>query len=176
MELTEQLADLGLLLLRLVVGLTFAGHGAQKAFGWWNGPGRTGWTAAVAGMGFRPAPLWAAFSIAAELGGGLLLAAGLLSPIAVMAIAGQSVVIILKAHWAKGFWNRNGGYEFPLALATAAIAVGLIGPGALSVDAAVGFIPPAEVRILLIVIGLVGGALSYALSLLPAGAPTTPRG
>jgi putative oxidoreductase len=169
-----ELTDLGLLLLRLVVGLTFAGHGAQKAFGWWKGPGWTGWTVAVTRMGFRPALPWAAISIGAELAGGLLLAAGLLTPIAVMALAGQSVVIILKAHWAKGFWNRDGGYEFPLALAVAAIAVGLIGPGALSVDAAIGFTPPAEIRLLLIGVGLVGGALSYGLSLLPGPAPTNP--
>jgi putative oxidoreductase len=170
-----ELTDVGLLLLRLVVGLTFAGHGLQKAFGWWKGAGWTGWSAAVAGMGFRPALAWTAISVGAELGGGILLAAGLLTPIAVMAIAGQTVVIILKAHWAKGFWNRDGGYEFPLALAAAAIAVGLIGPGALSVDAALDFAPAAEVRLLLIGVGLVGGALSYGLSLLPAPAPT-PRG
>jgi putative oxidoreductase len=167
-----ELTDLGLLLLRLVVGLTFAGHGLQKAFGWWKGPGWTGWMAAVAGMGFRPALPWSAVSIAAELGGGLLLAAGLLTPLAVMAIAGQSVVIILKAHWAKGFWNRDGGYEFPLALAAAAIAVGLIGPGALSVDAAAGFMPAPEIRVLLIGVGLVGGALSYGFSLRPGPGPT----
>jgi putative oxidoreductase len=164
----------GLLLLRLVVGLTFAGHGLQKAFGWWTGPGWTGWTGAVARMGFRPALLWSAISIGAELAGGLLLAAGLLTPIAVTAIAGQSVVIILKAHWAKGFWNRDGGYEFPLALAAAAIAVGLIGPGALSADAALGFMPPPEVGLLLIVVGLAGGALSYSLSLLSGPAPSNP--
>jgi putative oxidoreductase len=169
-----ELTDAGVLLLRLVVGLTFAGHGLQKAFGWWKGPGWTGWTGAVGRMGFRPALLWAAISIGAELGGGLLLAAGLLTPIAVMAIAGQSVVIILKAHWAKGFWNRDGGYEFPLALAAAAVAVGLIGPGALSGDAALGFMPPPEVRLLVIAVGLVGGALSFGLSLLPRPAPSNP--
>jgi putative oxidoreductase len=171
-----ELTDVGLFLLRLVVGLTFAGHGLQKAFGWWKGPGWAGWTGALERMGFRPALPWAAISIGAELGGGILFAAGLLTPLAVMALAGQSVVIILKVHWAKGFWNRDGGYEFPLALAGATIAVGLIGPGAISVDAALGFMPAPEVRPLLIVVGLLGGALSYGLSLLRWPAPSNPRG
>jgi uncharacterized membrane protein YphA (DoxX/SURF4 family) len=72
--------DLGLLILRLVIGLTFAAHGAQKAFGWWSGPKYAGWRAGVESMGLRPAGFWALVSTAAELGGGVLLAVGLLTP------------------------------------------------------------------------------------------------
>src|SRR5712691_3136273 len=96
-------SDLGLLILRLVVGLTMAAHGAQKAFGWWNGPGRVGWSDVMVRMGFRPAGLWGFVSMSAELVGGLLFAAGLFTPLAAMALVGQSTVIILKAHWARGF-------------------------------------------------------------------------
>lgn len=110
-------ADLGLVVLRLVIGLIFAAHGAQKAFGWWGGPGYAGWTGALQHMGMRPAPLWALVSTAAELAGGLLLALGLLTPLAAAALIGQSVVIVFAVHWAKGMWNANGGWEFPVALA-----------------------------------------------------------
>ncbi len=79
---------LGLLVLRLVVGLIVAAHGAQKLFGWWGGPGMTGWTAAMTRMRVRPAVAWAWMSAIAELGGGLLFALGFLSPLGSMAIAG----------------------------------------------------------------------------------------
>src|SRR5439155_11048688 len=165
--------DFGLLLLRVIVGLTFAAHGAQKAFGWWRGAGWTGWNGAVAGMGFRPAGPWAAIAVGAELFGGLLLAAGFITPVAAMALVGQSVVIIGKAHWAKGYWNRDRGFEFPLALGTGAAAVGLIGPGAISLDAVFGIALAGEVRALLIVVGLIGGALSYATTLVSRPPPAT---
>jgi hypothetical protein len=72
--------DLGLLILRLVVGLTFAAHGGQKAFGWWSGSKYAGWRAGVERMGLRPAGFWAIVSTAAELGGGVLLAVGFPHP------------------------------------------------------------------------------------------------
>ena len=80
------LADSTLLVLRLVVGLIFAAHGAQKAFGWWNGPGIEGWQKIVAGMRFQPAPLWTVVSVGAELIGGLLVAIGLFTPVAATAL------------------------------------------------------------------------------------------
>ncbi len=60
-------ADLGLLVLRVAIGLIFAAHGAQKAFGWWGGPGYAGWTGALRHMGMRPAPLWARSAPGARL-------------------------------------------------------------------------------------------------------------
>ncbi len=108
--------DLGLLILRLVIGLTFAAHGAQKAFGWWSGPKYAGWRTGVERMGLRPAGFWALVSTAAELGGGVLLAVGLLTPLATAALIAQSVVIVGLVHLPKGFWNANGGVEFPLSL------------------------------------------------------------
>ena len=156
--------DLGLLFLRLAVGLTFAAHGAQKAFGWWNGPGWAGWTAVVDRMGFRPTPLFAAVSIGAELLGGLALAAGLLTPFAAALLVGQSVVIILKAHLPRGFWNRDNGFEFPLALAAGAVAVGLAGAGSISIDSVLGFAFSDVERLGLVLIGLAGGAITVAAS------------
>jgi putative oxidoreductase len=168
------LADTTLLILRLAVGLTFAAHGAQKAFGWWNGPGIEGWQKAVAGMRFQPAPLWTLVSVGAELVGGLLLAVGLFTPLAAMALIGQSGVIILKAHLPSGFWNKAGGIEFPLALTAGVVAILGVGPGAYSIDRFIGFGLAEPILWALLVIGLLGGLAAYGLSrVAPAPAPAT---
>jgi putative oxidoreductase len=161
-------ADLGLLILRLVVGLTFAAHGAQKAFGWWAGPGYAGWTGALQSMGWRPARLWAVISVAAELVAGLLLAVGFLTPLAAGALIGQSVVIVFSVHWPKGFWNAKGGWEFPISLAAGAIAICLTGPGAISIDAALGLAFAEPIRLGLAVLGLLGGVGALAVKRLVA--------
>ena len=166
------LADLSLLALRLAIGLTFAAHGAQKAFGWWNGPGYANWQKAMASMRFQPAPLWAFVSVAAELGGGLLLAAGLLTPLAAAVLLAQSAVIILKVHLPNGFWNGQKGYEFPLALAAGLVAIPGVGAGSFSVDAAIGFSLAQPVLWLLLAAGIVAGVASYRVTpALPPGQP-----
>lgn len=162
-----ELFDIALLILRVVVGGTLFAHGAQKAFGWWGGPGPQGWTAIIAKMGFRPAPLFAALSIAAELSG-ILLALGLLTPLVGMLLVGQVVVIIGKAHLQKGFWNNDGGYEFALSLLAGVAAVLLAGPGSISVDGLIGFSLAPELRVALLVIGLAGGAGTLVLQRLTA--------
>ena len=155
-------SDLGLLLLRLVVGLTFAAHGAQKAFGWWHGPGWAGWQNAIGRMGFRPIGLFATLSVAAELLGGVFLALGMVTPLAAAILVAQSVVIIIKVHAPSGFWNKSSGIEFPLALGTAALVIGLTGPGTMSFDAVEGLATSDTVRIVLVVAGIVCGAIALA--------------
>jgi putative oxidoreductase len=152
-----QPTDLGLLILRLVVGFTFFGHGAQKAFGWFGGIGIEGWRGAVTGMGFQPVGLFVPLSIGAELIGGPLFAIGLLTPLAAMFLIGQLVVIISKAHLPKGFWNMAGGYEYPLTLAASVIAIALIGAGSISLDQVLGLTFDDSVRAALLLIGLFGG-------------------
>jgi putative oxidoreductase len=154
--------DAALLVLRLGVGLTFAAHGAQKIFGWWGGPGINAWKGAVANMGFRPVTLFAAISAFAEFGGGLLLAAGLFTPLAGAVLVGQSTVIIGHVHWPNGFFNTKGGYEFPLVLAVGAIALVLSGAGAWSIDTAIGFSLDANLRVVLVIVGIIGGLVSLA--------------
>ena len=165
-------SDLGLLVLRLVVGLTMAGHGAQKAFGWWKGSGWAGWVEVMVRMGFRPPALWGAVAVVAELVGGSLFALGLLTPFAAMALIGQSVVIIIKAHWARGFWGRDGGFEFPLSLAAGVVAIVGTGAGALSLDAFLGISWSVELRLLLAAIGAVGGLVGIAITrMVPVAKP-----
>jgi putative oxidoreductase len=166
-------SDLGLLILRIVVGLTMAGHGAQKAFGWWKGPGRAGWYAVMVRMGFRPANAWGLVSIGAELVGGILFALGLFTPVAATALIGQAVVIIFKAHWSRGFWGRDGGYEFPLSLVAGVVAVLGTGAGAVSLDSALGLAYPVEVRAALLAIGVFGGAAAILVSRVAPAASST---
>jgi putative oxidoreductase len=128
----------GLLLLRAVVGLTMAGHGVQKLFGWFGGPGRRGTADMFGSLGF-PAP--AALAVLAGLAetGGLLFALGLLTPLAALGIAVVMLNAIGSVHWQKGFWNMAGGYEFPLVMLTAAVAVSATGPGRFSLDRLIGW-------------------------------------
>jgi putative oxidoreductase len=155
--------DLSLLILQLGVGLTFAAHGAQKVFGWWGGPGLTGWEGAMQHMGFRPARLFAVVSAGVELVGGLLLAVGFLTPFVVAVLLAQTVVIIGQVHWAHGFFNSKSGIEFPLLLGVGAAAVGLGGPSALSADAALGLsLAPAATGILL-ALGVLAGFATLAI-------------
>ncbi|HEU4671507.1 MAG TPA: DoxX family protein [Candidatus Limnocylindrales bacterium] len=162
--------DAALLLLRLGVGLTFAAHGAQKIFGWWGGPGLEGWRGAMAKMGYRPVGLFAGLSALIELGGGLFVAFGLLTPIAAAALIAQSVVIIGQVHWQNGFFNGKGGYEYPLSLGLGSVAIVLLGAGAWSLDAVLGFAAGATASVALIILGLVAGAVVLTVPRLGANA------
>ena len=154
--------DVALLVLRLVAGLTFAAHGAQKTFGWWGGSGFPGWQAVMVRMGFRPAAAFASISALAELLGGVLLAVGLATPLVAALLVAQTVVIIAAAHWKRGFFNRDNGYEFPLSLGAGVVAILLGGAGGLSLDAAIGFEPPPEIRLALLVAGVLAGSVALA--------------
>jgi putative oxidoreductase len=129
----------GLLLLRLVLGLTMAGHGAQKLFGWWGGPGVRGVHGWLDSMRFRGGWLPTVALVIAEFGGGLALALGLGTPFAAFAIVAAMIVAIATTHWSNGFWNGNGGFEFNLLIIAAAAALAATGPGRFSLDRAFGW-------------------------------------
>lgn len=128
--------ETGLLLIRIVLGIVFAAHGAQKLFGWFGGFGIAGTGGWLASMGFRPARLHATVSGLSEFGGGLLLAFGLLTPLGAAAVAGVMIVAIATVHLPNGFFNTAGGYEFNLTLAVTALALSFTGPGRYSLDRA----------------------------------------
>jgi len=128
----------GLLLLRAVVGLAMAGHGTQKLFGWFGGPGRKGTAEMFGSLGFPAAASLALLAGLAETGG-VLFALGLVTPLAALGIAIVMLNAIGAVHWPKGFWNTDGGYEFPLVMLTAAVAVVAMGPGRFSLDRAIGW-------------------------------------
>ena len=148
---------LGLLILRLVIGLILAGHGAQKLFGWWGGPGMNGWTQMIQKLRIRPAQPWAWVAALAEFGGGILLALGFLSPLGSLAIAGSMLVAIVTVHLSRGFWVGKGGYEFNLALIAAVAALALTGPGIYSLDQALRIHLPEPASVLIGTIALIVG-------------------
>jgi putative oxidoreductase len=148
---------LGLLILRLVVGGILAAHGAQKLFGWWGGPGINGWTGAMTRMRIRPPRPWAWISALGEFAGGLGLAFGLFYPLPSVAIAGAMLVAIALVHLPKGFWNGKGGYEFNLSLIGAVAALALTGPGAISLDNAIGIRFPEPVTLIVLTVLLLVG-------------------
>ena len=126
--------DIGLLVLRLVVGLLLAGHGSQKLFGRFGGHGLVGTGGFFASLGFRPGKAMALVAGLTELVAGLLLAFGLLTPLAAAAVIG-TLLVAASVHWAQGVWGQNGGYELPLLYTVVAAALAFTGPGAYSLDA-----------------------------------------
>ena len=150
--------NIGLLILRLVFGLTMAAHGSQKLFGWFGGGGIAGTAPFMEQLGFRPGRLHAALAGLTEAGGGLMLALGLFTPLAAAMIVSVMLVAIVAVHLAKGFFAQSGGYEYPLALAAGALAVAFTGPGAMSLDAALGIDWAGNGwGVTSLVLGLVGG-------------------
>jgi putative oxidoreductase len=128
----------GLLFLRVVIGGIFFGHGAQKLFGWWSGPGLGGVRGWLGSIGFR-VPALMALLVALVETSGILLALGLLTPFVALALVANMVVAIAVAHWPKGFWSTNGGYEFNLSLIASTVAIAAIGPGRISLDRVIGW-------------------------------------
>jgi putative oxidoreductase len=128
--------NIGLLILRAAIGLTLAVHGSQKLFGWFGGGGITGTGSVMEMLGFRPGRLHAILAGLTEFGGGLFLAAGFLTPLAASAVIGVMTVAAVSAHWGKGFFLQNGGFEYTFVLAASALGIAFAGPGALSLDRA----------------------------------------
>src|SRR5438552_12361586 len=112
---------LGLLILRLVMGLTLAAHGSQKLFGWFGGPGRAGTAGSFQELGFRWPLAMTLMAGASELGGGLLFAVGLLTPLAAVAIIVVMLSAVVTEHRPHGFFVASGGYEYNLTIGTIAV-------------------------------------------------------
>ena len=154
--------DLGLLVLRLAVGITFSLHGMQKLFGWFGGGGIDGTAEWFASLGFGDGRLATLMAGTGEIAGGLGLAAGLLTPVASAAMIGTMTTAGLVNNAENGFWSVDKGWELNGYLAVVALAVAIIGPGAWSVDAALdlelhGIVP----GLLALVAGVLGGATRW---------------
>jgi putative oxidoreductase len=154
--------SIGLLILRLVVGGLFVGHGTQKLFGWFGGHGPEGTGQFFSQIGYAPGKPMAYVAGISEAGGGALLMLGFLTPLACAAVVGV-MVGTLAVHLPKGLWNTNGGYELPLVYSAAAVALGFTGPGRASIDAALGWSNSgAAMGTLAALLGVVAGGLMLA--------------
>jgi putative oxidoreductase len=130
-----KMMDLGLLLIRLVIGLLFVGHGAQKLFGWFGGYGLKGTAGWLESMNMKPGILMALMAGLSEFIGGLLFVLGLLTPLAGLLIAATMFMAIVKVHGANGLWSTQNGYEYNLSIIAVVIGLALIGPGKYALDA-----------------------------------------
>lgn len=162
----------GLLILRLVAGLTLAAHGAQMFFGWFGGPGISGTLQMQGRMGLKPAPLWAGMAILGEFGGGLSVAFGFLTPLGAAGMFAAMFMAIAKGHWKNGFWNSKRGIEFPLMLLTMGVAIGIIGPGNYSLDTLFGTTLPETLLFgILAVVALLVDVIGLLISRPPSASP-----
>jgi putative oxidoreductase len=126
--------DLGLLVMRVVTGGLLAGHGAQKLFGAFGGPGVEGTAGMMEQMGVRPTHFWAQAAGACEFFGGLFSALGFMHPLGPLMTLGPMGVAIRKVHWGKPIWVTSGGAELPVINVTAATTQLIAGPGIFSLD------------------------------------------
>jgi putative oxidoreductase len=127
-------AGYGLTIMRIIAGLTFAAHGSQKLFGWFDGYGLVGVGQWMESIGLAPGYLMALLAGSAEFFGGLALVIGLLVRPAAAVLAVTMLVAIVTVHLSNGFFMSNNGYEFALALLAISLAVLLEGAGKLSLD------------------------------------------
>lgn len=139
--------DLGLIVVRGVVGGLVAGHGAQKLFGAFEGPGLEGTAGFMKALGLRPSRLWGTAAALSEFAGGALTALGLLHPIGPIGIISAMTMATAKAHWGKPIWVTTGGAELPITNIAVATGLMLTGPGAYALDNKLGLKLPRSVAV-----------------------------
>lgn len=160
-----QLASLGLLLGRLVLGLLLAAHGAQKLFGWFGGHGLNATGEFMVQLGFPAGRIFAGLSGLGEFAGGLLVALGFLGPMGPAVMISVMVVAMLTVHRKNGIFATNNGIELPLLYATGAAALAFTQFGRYSLDALFGLngLWTAPVIFGALAIGILGGLGNLAL-------------
>lgn len=160
--------DVGLLILRVGVGVTFALHGFQKLFGWFGGGGLDGTAGWFRSLGFGSGKPAAVLAGSSEVAGGLGLALGLLTPLAAAAVIGTMTVAAYVNGTENGFWSVSKGWELNGYLIVVAWALATTGPGSLSLDALVtarllptGLLDGVLVGLLALALGVGGGTLRW---------------
>jgi putative oxidoreductase len=125
---------LGLLIIRVIVGLYYAAHGAQKAFGWFGGGGPAGTGAFFEQIGIKPGKPMALLAGLGEFIGGILFLLGFLTPLAALLIIVPMIVAIKTVHGKNGLFSDKGGIEYNLVLIAVALGITLSGAGTISLD------------------------------------------
>ena len=137
--------ELGLLILRVVVGGLFFGHGTQKLFGWFGGGGIAGTGKMFGFLGYPRPTSMALLAGSTEAGAGAMFALGLATPLAAAGLIGIMINAIVAVHGKNGLWITKGGFEYNLVLIAAAVSVAWIGPGRISFDHLIGWYPARPV-------------------------------
>lgn len=162
----------GLLILRLVVGLTLAAHGVQKLFGWFGGYGLEGTGKFFEQIGFVPGKRNAVMAGLAE-SSGLLLALGLATSLAAMLCFSVMLVATLSVHIKNGFFITKQGYEYNLVLGLSALSLAFTGPGRFSLDELLGCCHSGfYVGLGALAIGVIGSMAQLAMRKRPAANPS----
>jgi putative oxidoreductase len=130
--------DFGKLVVRLVVGGFFVGHGLQKLRGAFGGPGLEGTEQMMTALSMHPAKLNARAAALSETVGGAGIALGAGTPFAAAALVGTMATAVRKVHFKNGLWNAGGGWEYNAVLAAVVAGLTNDGPGDLSFDALIG--------------------------------------
>ncbi len=159
--------ELAPLIVRLAQGSLMAGHGAQKLFGSFGGPGLEGTSGFMEMLGMRPGRPWAYLAGLSEFGGGVLTALGLFNPLGALGIIGSMSMATRKAHWGKPVWVTEGGAELPLLNIAVSTALMIREPDRYSLDRVLGIRLPAWVGPL----GLVGVVLAVLYTEMGADEP-----
>jgi len=157
--------DFGLLVIRILFGMPIATHGAQKLFGWFGGYGLKGTGGFFeAQLGFRPGVPFAAAAGLSEMGGGILLTLGLLTPFGSAAVLSAMLVAIVSVHIKNGFFAMANGFELPFLYAASAVGLAFSGPGAYSFDSWLGltFLNEGYLVEAILVLAVLGAAATLA--------------
>ena len=160
-ERDQSMVDLALLMVRGTLGTLMAGHGAQKLFGWFGGPGMQGTAGFMEHLGLKPGQRWAALASASEFGGGVLTALGLFNPVGELGVLGSMSMATATAHRGKPIWVTSGGAELPVTNTAIALALMAAGPGKYSLDYALDNHLPRWTALPGLV--AVGGIIAYAI-------------
>jgi putative oxidoreductase len=140
------------MIVRVVQGSLMAGHGAQKLFGSFGGPGLEGTSGFMEMLGMRPGRPWAYLAGLSEFGGGMLTALGLFNPLGPLGVIGSMSMATRKAHWDKPIWVTEGGAELPVLNIAISTALMIREPDRYSLDRLLGIRLPRWVGL----VGLVG--------------------
>jgi putative oxidoreductase len=164
-----QTFSIGLLVVRIVIGLLMAAHGAMKLFGWFGGIGLSATGQGFEQIGFRPGKAFAGAASISEMLSGLLVAFGFLGPVGPALMISVMIVAAVTVHWEHGIIAKNG-IELTLLYATAALGLAVTGFGQYSLDALLGIagrLPAVDTWIALS-LGVVGAFANVALRRRPA--------
>lgn len=161
-----------LLLLRLVLGLYMAAHGAQKLFGWFGGYGLDATGQFFTQIGYRQGKVFAFLASVTEVVSGVLVTLGLLGPVGPAMMVAVMIVAAVTVHWKGGMFSANNGIELNVLFAVGAVLLGLIGYGRYSLDAMFGVDLHVTPRLALATLGfgVVGGVINLLIRRPPSAA------